>query len=514
MSPSTSSSLLLRPTAESRRSRWPSRESRRASAPSPSNFSTHDQEHYSSQDSSNDFECSSQVANAVRCFPRTSSRGSFRSPSGYHLWPRPTFLCLLYLFLLALPDCCVSSKSVTFLNPDRNEGPFEKMVIDPKTERVYVGGVNRLYELNPDQLNIKTSAITGPEPPPDCDGLSCRPLPTFSKALTIYDDQLIECASSHDGKCRTRNLYNITKIEKESTSAVVANDRDSTSVIFVGNGPKFPNSTTDSSPSVLYVASTAVVGRQVDVPALSSLSLDANNMFTIYHKAIGTGTHLQIERGVRDSYLIDYIGGFSAQNDPFVYFASRQPKDLMNPLIGSKLVRVCRNDLHYLSYVEMPLECKAGVVNYNILVDIYLGKPGYDMAANLSIETSSDILFAVFSRGDGDSRNISTTESALCVYSLDRIGREFRETIENCFRGGDGMQKNLPWFKSRGACQNTEYTFEQVMCGKDVNQLIGGSKPISASPVITSSKSRFTSVVSSSVGRRRRNCPENSRYRP
>ncbi|KAK0398213.1 hypothetical protein QR680_002480 [Steinernema hermaphroditum] len=427
----------------------------------------------------------SQVASVIRCSPPVCSRNSFRSSSGYHIWPRPSLLTILCIILLT-PAVWCSGMPVSFLNPDRNEGPFQKMVVDPKTERVY--------------LNLKMSTITGPLPQPECDAPSCRSAPTYCKALTIYDDQLIECASSHDGKCRTRNLYNISKIEKESLSSVVANDRDSSTVIFVGGGPRLSNSSADSSNSVLYVASTAVVGRRVDVPAVTSLSLDNNNIFSTYFQAIGTGTRLQIERGVRDSYLIDYVGGFSSKDTDFVYFATRQPKDLHNPLVGSKLVRLCKKDRDYLSYVEMPLECKAGGVDYNLLVDIYVGKPGYDIARNLSIEYSSDVLFAVFNRGEGDSKNASSTDSALCVYTLDRINEEFRDTIVSCFRAVDGMQKNLPWFKSSGSCVYTEYSFEQVMCGKDVNQLIGGNKPITASPIITSTKSRFTSVVSSTIG--------------
>uniref|UniRef100_A0A914RLI9 Sema domain-containing protein n=1 Tax=Parascaris equorum TaxID=6256 RepID=A0A914RLI9_PAREQ len=50
-----------------------------------------------------------------------------------------------------------------FVNPNNiNEDmPFEKMVIDPSTGRLYVGGVNNLYDLHASGLGVKAHATIG-----------------------------------------------------------------------------------------------------------------------------------------------------------------------------------------------------------------------------------------------------------------------------------------------------------------------------------------------------------------
>lgn len=80
------------------------------------------------------------------------------------------------------------------------------------------------------------------------------------------------------------------------------------------------------------------------------------------------------------------MGGFQSGN--FAYFATRQPKgDNAQggwPII-SKLVRICTNDVHFWSYTEVPLECNKDGETYNLIQDVYLSKPGYDLAISLGV---------------------------------------------------------------------------------------------------------------------------------
>ncbi|VDO17923.1 unnamed protein product, partial [Brugia timori] len=56
--------------------------------------------------------------------------------------------------------------------------------------------------------------------------------------MAVYErsSKLIECTSLFQGRCRWRNLYNIDQkdVIKESQQHVVANDENSSTVIFVG----------------------------------------------------------------------------------------------------------------------------------------------------------------------------------------------------------------------------------------------------------------------------------------
>ena len=84
---------------------------------------------------------------------------------------------------------------------------------------------------------------------------------------------------------------------------------------------------------------------------------------------------------------------------------------------------------------QVPIECKKDGIDYNLISDVYLGKPGYDLAESLGISTEEDVLYAVFVKGAGHERNAETQQSALCVYSLKQIELKFLENIELCFRG-------------------------------------------------------------------------------
>lgn len=127
------------------------------------------------------------------------------------------------------------------------------------TGRVYLGGVNRLYQLRADlQLDYKID--TGPvDDSPDCPSTSVcetavkKPTYNYNKALTIYqkNNKLIACGSVKQGLCRLHNVYNITTMDPQVPEPVVANDKDSSSVIFVAPGPPDPTNI-----DTLYVAST------------------------------------------------------------------------------------------------------------------------------------------------------------------------------------------------------------------------------------------------------------------
>ncbi|VDM16360.1 unnamed protein product, partial [Wuchereria bancrofti] len=243
----------------------------------------------------------------------------------------------------------------------------KQQVIDPSTGRLYVGGVNSLYDLNHPDLSVKVHTSTGPEE----DSVECpnkasclssnvrrKTENSYTKGLAVYErsSKLIECTSLFQGRCRWRNLYNIDQkdVIKESQQHVVANDENSSTVIFVGTFTSQDNIQSD----VLYVASTFVQNGgpfRDDVPAVASLSLDQNRLFDISAQGVGTGTEIKLERKFRGTYKIEYVGGF--QSGKFAYFVTRQPKGDTTqgswPYI-SKMVRVCTSDAHFWSYTEVP----------------------------------------------------------------------------------------------------------------------------------------------------------------
>lgn len=219
---------------------------------------------------------------------------------------------------------------------------------------------------------------------------------------------------------------------------------------------------------------------QSETPAVASRSLERGRMFQIASTGVTTGTRISINPNARESYLVNYVYGFSSER--FSYFLTTQLKhndQSVQKEYISKLLRVCQEDSHYFSYTEIPLDC-IGETKYNLVRAAYLGKPGTDLAENLGITVQDDVLYAVFSEGKD---NVPTNRSALCVYSLKSIRRKFMQNIKTCFNGHG--PRGLDFISPNMQCTPTKLqTISEDFCGLDVNYPLGGEQPIAAVPVV------------------------------
>lgn len=349
-------------------------------------------------------------------------------------------------------------------NPEVEE--FNHLVVDKNTGRVYIGAVNRLYQLSPD-LDLVIEAKTGPDyDAEDCSVLECNSAKkkltnNVNKALVIdyTTTRLISCGSLFQGICLVRNLHNISDAAKVVREAVVANDATASTVAFIAPGPPNPPVT-----QVMYVGVT-FSGKSLyrtEVPAVSSRSLDKDKMFSIAQTAVTTGTRMFVNSLARERYVIKYVYGFASEG--FSYFLTTQMKHTtsQNQYI-SKLVRVCHDDENYYSYTEIPMDCthvahgdgtnSNGNKNYNLVQAAYVGKAGSELASVLGITAQDDVLFAVFSASDPQHPNQPTNHSALCVYSLKAIRRKFMQNIKQCF-GGTG-ERGLDFISPSHRCVST-----------------------------------------------------------
>lgn len=343
----------------------------------------------------------------------------------------------------------------TIINAATFDTTLNHLVVDRNTGRVIIGGKNRLYQLSPD-LNIVITEITGPHlDSDDCTLLDC---PSSAKKVNTSNtnkvllidystSRLITCGSLFQGICDVRNLQNISIIEQKGQEAVVANNENASTVAFIAPGPPNPPVTT-----VMYVGvtSTGNSAYRSEIPAVASRSLDAQKIFQIAASAVTTGTRMFINSYARESYLINYVYGFSSEK--FSYFLTTQLKHNTHTQPReyiTKLVRICHEDNNYYSYTEIPVDCisdQQGGTKYNLVRAAYLGNPGSDLAENLGITIKDDVLFAVFSEGKS---NAITNRSALCIYPLKAIRRKFMQNIKACFngqgqRGLDFISPNMP----------------------------------------------------------------------
>lgn len=346
----------------------------------------------------------------------------------------------IYYIALLLVATVTASNDIVKSFQDTKVERFNHLVVDKNTGRVFIGAVNRLYQLSPD-LDLDISEITGPKPDSDeCSVLECtpsvnvKPTNNVNKALVIdyAHTRLIVCGSLFQGICSVRNSHNISDVVQEVREAVVANNATASTVAFIAPGPPTPPVT-----QVMYVGVTFTLGSpyRSEVPAVSSRSLDKDRMFTIAHTAVTTGTRMFVNSLARERYPINYVYGFASEG--FSYFLTTQMTSTYSQYI-SKLVRVCHDDEHYYSYTEIPMDCVSesqGGRKYNLVQAAYVGKAGSDLASDLGITAQDDVLFAVFSESDTPSSNKPSNFSALCVYSLKSIRRKFMQNIKTCFSG-------------------------------------------------------------------------------
>ena len=111
-----------------------------------------------------------------------------------------------------------------------------------------------------------------------------------------------------------------------------------------------------------------------------------------------------------------------------------QPKSQDNVWeLQTRLARVCTDDVYYYSYTEVPVVCTGSNGSpYNVAQAAVIGNPGTDLANNWTMKVTEELLFVSFSNGKP---NGSGKDSAICVYSVLDIQRQFTENIRQCFAG-------------------------------------------------------------------------------
>lgn len=371
------------------------------------------------------------------------------------------------LLLFALGFCTFfKAIEATVVNSfSRNDTErYNHLVVDEHTGRVYIGAVNYIFQLS-NTLQLQATLITGPKDDSpecpitgDCQSATKRPTDNVNKALVIDSSKgyLIACGSIFQGVCTVRRLNNITILELDSSmEAVVANNVTASTFAFVAPGPPSPPET-----HVLYVG-VSYTGNgpyRSEVPAVSSRSLDPNNMFAISSVSVTTGTRMWVNSLERERYPITYVFGFHSRG--FSYFMTTQKESTDKKAFISKLIRLCHNDKDYYSYTEIPIECKSkDGVHYNLVQAGFMGKPGSELARDLGITAQDEALFAVFSKSSDemDVYNRPSDQSALCVFSIKNIHRKFTENIQQCFSGmGD---RGLNFISPSVKCYETVSSF-------------------------------------------------------
>ncbi|GFO07417.1 nicotinamidase-like [Plakobranchus ocellatus] len=346
-------------------------------------------------------------------------------------------------------------------------------------------------EILNENLQLQSTAQTGPQ----LDHPLCRPRFTniscknhqyewtnnYNKILLIdyVNKCLISCGTLYQGVCEKRSLENVTQVLSNNSypNCVVNVNKSSYTVAFIGPGPAI-----NSSSNVLYVANTFYDHLFARIPSVGSRKL--SDFTLLYDDVVEefTQSYIRFDHSRLSKFLVHYVYGFSSEG--YSYILARQPRSPDDKDYRSVVVSVCQNDKKYWSYIEVPLSCRHGDQEYNLLQAAFMDSAGRNLALSLGVSLQSDVLYSVFSVGEPDSDR-PTSKSALCIFPVSSIRRVIADNRRKCFNG-EGKYGGGHLANPQQCGKNTEHVIDENYCGEvSANKPQIGTIPIVAEAVVT-----------------------------
>ena len=258
--------------------------------------------------------------------------------------------------------------------------------------------------------------------------------------------QLVTCGTVFQGTCQSRRLFNISQLKVDIVSTTnyqfVASRRSTHPVVaFAAPGPL--NSVrlyvgTDDQPN----SEISWYSRQFTC-GVARRFLDTDKIFQINEPSSGSDGQFAIltsEAATSPSFLVTYVSGFSVEG--FSYFLTNQPKvypATSSSPQSSKLSQVCHEDEFFNSFVEMPIICRTDNRDYNVVRASTLLQPGSALATSMGLQSTDYLLVTAF-YGDPD--------TALCVYQLIDIRKQFTANIEECYSSSSTVPVGSQFYRA------------------------------------------------------------------
>uniref|UniRef100_A0A8C9WI37 Plexin-A2 n=1 Tax=Scleropages formosus TaxID=113540 RepID=A0A8C9WI37_SCLFO len=428
--------------------------------------------------------------------------------------PLPPLLQWWWLLFLAFlsPKVGGGQPFISF-HPERREWAFNHLTVHQKTGALYIGAVNRVYKLS-GNLTLLVSHDTGPED----DNKACYPplivqpcseplvsTNNVNKLLLIdySQNRLLACGSLYQGVCKLLRLDDLfILVEPSHKKEHYLSSVNETGTMF---GVIVPSQGQDGT---LFIG-TAVGGKQDYFPTISSRKLprdpESSAMldYELHTDFVSSLVKIPSDTLALVSHFdIYYVYGFAS--GAFVYFLTVQPETPENNMPSggspgdlfytSRIVRLCKDDHKFHSYVSLPVGCVRNGVEYRLLQAAYLAKPGRILAASLNVSAQDDVLFAIFAKGQKQYHR-PPDDSVLCAFTIRDINARIKERLQSCYQGEGNLELN--WLLGKDVqCTKAPVPIDDSFCGLDINQPLGGSQLVTGHTLYTETRDRMTSVTS------------------
>uniref|UniRef100_A0A7M4FHN9 Plexin-B1 n=1 Tax=Crocodylus porosus TaxID=8502 RepID=A0A7M4FHN9_CROPO len=395
-----------------------------------------------------------------------------------------------------LPVLCFLGAAVPgglhYVTFSHNATKFLHLTMDSETGTLYLGATNFLFQLMSD-LSLENTVQIGPV----LDSKDCLPpvaklecpqahyTDNHNKLLLVNAAQgeLIVCGSVHQGICEKRSLASINHVlfRPESpgdTQYVAANDPNITTVGLVGYSK-------DNVPLLFVGRGYTSRGVGGGIPPITTRNLwapggdvpgaDSHSIFSYEETA-------KLAVGRLSEYNHHFIKAFAYRTSVYFLFYRRDLKSQSREY-KTYISRICLDDSHYYSYVELPLLCRGAENTYSLLQAAY-----------------GEVLFTTFSAWQASSGKLSE-ESALCVYTMEEVDRLTTWTRDVCYtKDGKSEQGDevayIEYDVSSNCVQLPADTLEAYPCGSDHTPSPMASRlPLEAAPILERPEARLTAVA-------------------
>uniref|UniRef100_A0A8B9TCP3 Plexin-B1 n=1 Tax=Anas platyrhynchos TaxID=8839 RepID=A0A8B9TCP3_ANAPL len=370
------------------------------------------------------------------------------------------------------------------------------------------GPTNFLFQLTSDLL-MQNVVQTGPV----LDSKDCLPpvsrlecpqahhTDNHNKLLLVnaVQKELIVCGSVHQGICEKRSLASIDHVlfRPESpgdTQYVAANDPNITTVGLVAYSK-------DEVPLLFVGRGYTSRGVGGGIPPITTRNLRAHGgdvQATDSHSIFSYEETAKLAVGRLSEYNHHFIKSFTYRSSVYFLFYRRDLKSQSREY-KTYISRICLDDSHYYSYVELPLLCQSKANTYSLLQAAYVTRPGKDLAQG-QLDTDGEVLFAAFSAWQASSGKLSE-ESALCVYAMEEVDRLTNWTRDVCYmRDGKSEEGTevayIEYDVSSNCVQLPADTLYAYPCGSDHTPSPMASRvPLEAAPLLEKTDARLTAVA-------------------